>query len=80
MPPARAWSPGLAESWEISEDELVYTFALREDAKFSNGEPVTVEDVVFSYQKAARPDGHTPSCSSRWRPLRRWTTGRSASR
>jgi peptide/nickel transport system substrate-binding protein len=48
--------PGLAESWEISEDELVYTFKLR-DAKFSNGEPVTVEDVVFSYQKAARPDG-----------------------
>ena len=48
--------PGLAESWEVSEDELVYTFKLR-DAKFSNGEPVTVEDVVFSYQKAARPDG-----------------------
>jgi peptide/nickel transport system substrate-binding protein len=49
--------PGLAESWEISEDELVYTFALRQDAKFSNGERVTVEDVVFSYEKAARPDG-----------------------
>lgn len=49
--------PGLAESWEISEDELVYSFVLRQDAKFSNGEPVTVEDVVFSYQKAARPDG-----------------------
>ncbi len=48
--------PGLAESWEVSEDELVYTFKLR-DAKFSNGEPVTVEDVVFSYQTAARPDG-----------------------
>ncbi len=48
--------PGLAESWEISEDELTYTFKLR-DAKFSNGDPVTVEDVVFSYQTAARPDG-----------------------
>ena len=48
--------PGLAESWEISKDELTYTFKLR-NAKFSNGEPVTVEDVVFSYQKAARPDG-----------------------
>ena len=47
---------GLAESWEVSEDELAYTFKLR-DAKFSNGEPVTVEDVVFSYQKVARPDG-----------------------
>ena len=49
-------APGLAESWEVSGDELAYTFKLR-DAKFSNGEPVTVEDVVFSYQKAARPDG-----------------------
>ena len=49
--------PGLAASWDISEDELVYTFTLREDAKFSNGEPVTVGDVVFSYQKAARPEG-----------------------
>ena len=48
--------PGLAESWSVSEDELAYTFKLR-DAKFSNGEPVTVEDVVFSYQTAARPDG-----------------------
>jgi peptide/nickel transport system substrate-binding protein len=49
--------PGLAESWEVSDDELVYTFKLRPDARFSNGEPVSVEDVVFSYQKAARPDG-----------------------
>jgi peptide/nickel transport system substrate-binding protein len=48
--------PGLAESWEISSDELVYTFTLR-DAKFSNGQPVTVDDVVFSYQRAARPEG-----------------------
>jgi peptide/nickel transport system substrate-binding protein len=49
--------PGLAESWEVSDDELVYTFTLRADAKFSNGDPVTVDDVVFSYQKASRPDG-----------------------
>lgn len=48
--------PGLAESWEVSSDELSYTFRLR-DAKFSNGDSVTVEDVVFSYQKAAQPDG-----------------------
>jgi peptide/nickel transport system substrate-binding protein len=47
--------PGLAESWEASEDRLTYTFKLR-DAKFSNGEPVTVDDVVFSLQQAARPE------------------------
>ncbi len=44
--------PGLAESWEVSEDELVYTFTLR-DAKFSTGDPVTTDDVLFSLQRAA---------------------------
>jgi peptide/nickel transport system substrate-binding protein len=39
--------PDLAESWEISDDGLVYTFHLR-DAKFSDGSPVTAQDAVFS--------------------------------
>ncbi len=47
--------PGLAESWEIAPDGLVYTFTLR-DAKFSNGEPVTADDVVFSLQTLAKPE------------------------
>jgi peptide/nickel transport system substrate-binding protein len=46
--------PGLAESWEVSEDNLVYTFKIR-DAKFSNGNPVTVDDVVFSLKTAGGP-------------------------
>ena len=49
--------PGLAESWEISDDGLVYTFHLR-DAKFNTGEPVTIEDVLFSLDKAADPEGY----------------------
>ncbi|MBX9630385.1 MAG: ABC transporter substrate-binding protein [Burkholderiales bacterium] len=44
--------PGVAESWEISEDKLTYTFKLR-DTKFSNGDPVTAEDVLFSLKKAS---------------------------
>lgn len=40
-------SPGIAESWEISEDATVYTFNIRE-AQFSDGSPVTVDDVLFS--------------------------------
>ena len=40
-------SPGVAESWTVSDDKLTYTFTIR-DAKFSTGEPVTVEDVIFS--------------------------------
>lgn len=40
-------SPGVAESWTISDDKLNYTFTIRE-TNFSNGEPVTVEDVIYS--------------------------------
>ncbi|MGH6916652.1 MAG: ABC transporter substrate-binding protein, partial [Geminicoccaceae bacterium] len=39
--------PDLAESWEVSDDALEYTFHLR-DAQFSDGSPVTAQDVVFS--------------------------------
>jgi peptide/nickel transport system substrate-binding protein len=48
-------APGLAESWEVSDDGLTYTFHMR-DAKFSNGDPVTAEDVVFSLRRAADPN------------------------
>lgn len=43
--------PGLAESWDVSDDGLTYTFHLR-DARFSTGDPVTSEDVVFSIERA----------------------------
>ncbi|KFB11234.1 peptide ABC transporter substrate-binding protein [Nitratireductor basaltis] len=48
--------PGVAESWEMSEDGTVYTFKLREDAKWSNGDPVTAEDFVFSFQRIQDPE------------------------
>jgi peptide/nickel transport system substrate-binding protein len=41
--------PALAESWEISDDRLQITFTLRENLQWSDGEPLTVEDVVFSF-------------------------------
>jgi peptide/nickel transport system substrate-binding protein len=50
----RGLRPGLAESWEVARDGLSYTFQLR-DAKFSDGSPVTVDDVVFSYNKLKDP-------------------------
>jgi peptide/nickel transport system substrate-binding protein len=40
--------PGLAESWESSEDRITWTFSLRE-ASFSDGSPITADDVVFSF-------------------------------
>lgn len=47
--------PGVAESWDISEDGLVYTFRLREEARWSNGDPVTAEDFVFSFRRILSP-------------------------
>ncbi|MCB9942089.1 MAG: peptide ABC transporter substrate-binding protein [Geminicoccaceae bacterium] len=47
--------PGVAESWSVSDDGLVYTFKLRDDAKWSNGDPVTADDFVFSYRRILDP-------------------------
>lgn len=43
--------PGLAESWDISDDGLVYTFHLRQGLKWSNGDPLTSEDFIQSYKR-----------------------------
>lgn len=48
--------PGLAESWEITENGTEYLFNLRKGAKFSNGEPITAKDVVFTVQRGFDPD------------------------
>lgn len=47
--------PGLAERWEISDDGKVYTFHLRANAKWSNGEPITVPQIIESYQRMLSP-------------------------
>ncbi|MCR4636845.1 MAG: peptide ABC transporter substrate-binding protein [Butyrivibrio sp.] len=46
----------IAQSVDISEDGLTYTFHLREDANWSNGEPVTAADFVFAWQRAVDPE------------------------
>src|SRR5215470_7186110 len=43
--------PSLAESWTMSRDGLVYEFVLRKNARFHNGEPVTADDVKFSFER-----------------------------
>jgi oligopeptide transport system substrate-binding protein len=47
--------PGVAESWNISPDELVYTFHLRKNARWSNGEPVTARDFCETYHRLLMP-------------------------
>ena len=46
-------TPAIAESYEVSEDRMTYTFHLREGVQFHNGETVTAEDVVYSIQRCA---------------------------
>jgi len=48
-------APDLAETWEVSADGLVYTFHIRQNAKFHNGRDVTAQDVIFSWERAADP-------------------------
>jgi oligopeptide transport system substrate-binding protein len=45
----------LAESWKVSSDGLTYDFALRQNAKFHSGRPVTAQDVIYSWERAADP-------------------------
>ncbi len=53
-------SPGVASYWDISKDGLTYTFHLRENAKWSNGEPVTADDFVYSFQRIVDPKTASP--------------------
>ena len=47
--------PGVAESWTLSKDGKVYTFRLRRNAKWSNGDPVTARDFVFALKRGVDP-------------------------
>ena len=47
--------PGAARSWSTSEDGLKWTFHLREDARWSDGAPVTAEDFVYSFRRLMAP-------------------------
>ncbi|MFP5479566.1 MAG: ABC transporter substrate-binding protein [Alphaproteobacteria bacterium] len=52
--------PGLAESYEISPDGLVYTFKLRAGVKFHNGREMTAEDVKYSLDRVTNPETQSP--------------------
>lgn len=54
-PDTNEYLPGIAESWEVSEDGKQYTFKIRKDATFTNGDPVTAEDVKFSFDAIKDP-------------------------
>ncbi|WP_298493531.1 peptide ABC transporter substrate-binding protein [uncultured Maritimibacter sp.] len=47
--------PGVATGYEVSDDKLTYTFTLRDNAKWSNGDPVVAGDFVYAWNRAADP-------------------------
>ena len=55
--------PAAADRWETSSDGLTRTFHLREDARWSDGEPVTAADFVASYQRALSPGTAAPKAN-----------------
>src|SRR5699024_9762309 len=53
--------PAAAEDWDISDDELTYTFYIREDAYWSNGDPLVAEDFVYAWKYMLDPDTGSPA-------------------
>lgn len=49
--PGNLNAPSLAESWSLAKDGVTYEFVLRKNAKFHNGDPVTAEDVKFTFER-----------------------------
>ncbi len=52
-------NPGLAERWEISEDKMHFTFHLDPRAKWSDGKPITTDDVIWSFEAVKNPENLT---------------------
>lgn len=48
--------PGAAESWDLSDDLMTYTFHLQKNGRWSNGDPVTAQDFVYSWHRAMSPE------------------------
>lgn len=55
LAPDGDYQPGVAKHWSVSDDGLIWTFNLRDDARWSDGEPVTAEDFVLAFQRALDP-------------------------
>jgi len=53
-------APDLAESWDISDDGMAYTFQIPADAVFHDGRPDTADDVLWSFERAAHPSTESP--------------------
>jgi oligopeptide transport system substrate-binding protein len=70
--------PGVAESWTLSRDHRTYLFKLRPQAKWSNGEPLTAWDFVYSWQRLLSPTTAATNASQAFsiRNAKEFTTGK----
>lgn len=62
--------PAIAESWDVSDDGLRWTFRLREDAKFSDGRAIRAEDFLFSFRRILSPKLASPCASLFFAPVK----------
>ncbi len=62
--------PGVAASWERAPDGVTYTFHLRPDARWSNGDPVTAQDFVYAWRRTVDP----ATAAADIEPLVSWLT------
>src|SRR5688500_478196 len=69
--------PGVAERWEVSDDKLQYTFFLRDDARWSDGSPVTAEDFYYSMRRFLDPRTGAEYAYQAWyiKNAKRYTSG-----
>src|SRR5699024_5675187 len=51
----------MAEDWDISDDGITYTFYIRDEANWSNGDPVTADDFVYAWTKLLDPETESPA-------------------
>jgi len=74
-------SPGVAHAWDIDSEGLIYTFHLREGARWSNDDPVTAHDFEWSFRRLLEPETAAEYASQLWcvAGAREFTTGRDAS-
>lgn len=62
--------PAIAESWTLSEDGKTWTFRLRENAKFSDGKPISSEDFLFSFRRILSPKLASPCATLFFAPVK----------
>lgn len=68
-PETLEWKPWIAESWEVSDDGLTISFDLRRDVTFSDGVPLTSEDVLFTLDMIRNPEINAPQLVPYYEPV-----------